>query len=81
MLKNYITTAFRGFWRNKSFTAINMLGLAVGISASLVIYLMVHYEFSFDKFEKDGDRIVFCLPRENDWVVEMSGILSEEPSW
>jgi len=57
MLKNYFTTALRNFWRNKSFTAINMLGLAVGISASLVIYLIVHYEFSFDTFEKDGDRI------------------------
>jgi len=57
MIKNYFTTAFRSFGRNKSFTAINMLGLAVGISASLVIYLIVHYELSFDKFETDGDRI------------------------
>jgi hypothetical protein len=34
-----------------------VLGLAIGISASLVIYLLVNYHFSFDKFEKDADRI------------------------
>ena len=32
-------------------------GLSIGISASLVIYLIVHYDFKFDKFEKGGDRI------------------------
>lgn len=57
MLKNYFITAFRNFWRNKIFSTINVLGLAIGISASLVIYLLVHYHFTFDKFEKDGDRI------------------------
>src|SRR4051794_15509120 len=57
MFKNYITVAFRNFWRNKIFSLINIIGLAIGISASLVIYLLVHYDFTFDKFEKDGDRI------------------------
>ena len=57
MLKNYFTTAFRNFRSNKTFSIINVLGLAIGISAALVIFLIVHYEFSFDKFEKDGDRI------------------------
>src|SRR3954447_6395212 len=57
MFKNYITVAFRNFWRNKIFSLINIIGLAIGISASLVIYLLVHYDFTFDKFEKDGDSI------------------------
>src|SRR5881392_105834 len=57
MLRNYFKTAFRNFWRNKIFSVINVIGLAIGISASLVIYLLVHYDFTFDKFEKDGDRI------------------------
>jgi len=57
MLKNYFLVAFRNFWRNKAFSAINILGLAIGISASLIIYLLVHYDFTFDKFEKDRDRI------------------------
>src|SRR5882724_1404879 len=57
MLKNYFSIAFRNFLRNKIFSLINILGLSIGISASLVIYLLVAYDFGFDKFHKDGDRI------------------------
>jgi len=57
MIKNYFRVAFRNFWRNKTFSLINIFGLASGISAALVIYLIVQYDFSFDKFHKDGDRI------------------------
>ena len=57
MFKNYLKIAFRSFWKHKVFTLINIIGLSIGISASLVIYLIVHYDFTFDKFHKDGDRI------------------------
>jgi len=57
MIKNYFKIAFRGFWRHKLFTLINIIGLSIGISAALVIYLIVHFELTFDKFEKDGNRI------------------------
>ena len=57
MFKNYFTIALRNFRRNKIFSLINIAGLAIGISASLVIYLIVQHEFDFDKFHKDGDRI------------------------
>ncbi len=57
MIKNYFKVAFRNFWRHKLFTLINVIGLTIGISAALVIYLIVHYDFTFDKFHKDGDRI------------------------
>ncbi len=57
MLKNYFTIAFRNFRHNKIFSLINILGLAIGISASLVIYLIVQYDFSFDKFHKDPEHI------------------------
>ncbi len=57
MLKNYFIVAFRNFRHNKVFSLINILGLAIGISAALVIYLIVSYDFSFDTFHKDGDRI------------------------
>ena len=46
MIKNYFTIAFRNFLRNKIFTLINISGLAIGISAALVIYLIVQFEFS-----------------------------------
>ena len=57
MLKNHFTIAFRNIWRNKFFSFIHILGLSIGISASLVIFLIVKYEMSFDKFEADSDRI------------------------
>ena len=53
MLKTYLTIAYRNFIRNKIFSLINVLGLSIGISASLVIFLIVHYDFTFDKFIKD----------------------------
>src|SRR5580658_10662163 len=57
MLKNYFLVALRAFWRNKTFSLINIVGLSIGISSSLIIFLLVQHDFSFDKFEKDGARI------------------------
>ncbi|MDB5130291.1 MAG: yknZ 6 [Mucilaginibacter sp.] len=57
MIKNYFKIALRGFWKHKLFTLINIIGLSIGISAALVIYLIVHFDFTFDKFHKDSDRI------------------------
>ena len=68
MIKNYLLIALRNFWRNRIFSLINIAGLAIGISASLVIYLIVHHEFSYEKFQKDGDRYLqgrnkYAFPR------------------
>lgn len=57
MIRTYFKTAFRNLMRNKAFSFINILGLSIGISAALVIFLIVQYDFSFDKFHKKGDRI------------------------
>jgi len=57
MFKNYLIVAFRNFWRKKVFSIINISGLSIGISAALVMFLIVYYEFSYDKFEPDADRI------------------------
>ena len=57
MIRNYFKIALRSFWRHKLFSLINIIGLTIGISAALVIYLIVHYDFTFDKFHKDGDRM------------------------
>lgn len=57
MIKNYFKIAFRNFRRHKLFTFINIIGLSIGISAALVIYLIVHFDFTFDKFHPDGDRV------------------------
>ncbi|HEX8531864.1 MAG TPA: permease prefix domain 2-containing transporter, partial [Cytophagales bacterium] len=57
MLRNYLTISLRNLWRNRLYSALNVAGLAVGISACLVIYLIVHFELSFDTFHPDHERI------------------------
>ena len=57
MLKNYFKIAWRNINHHKIYTIINVFGLALGICACMVIYLITTYEFSFDRFHKDGDRI------------------------
>jgi len=57
MLKNYFKIALRGFWKHKLFTFINVIGLSIGISAALVIYLIVNFDFTFDKFQPDNAQI------------------------
>src|ERR1019366_2720387 len=57
MFKSYWTIAWRTLIRNKIYTLVNVAGLALGICACLVIWVIVHYEFSFDRDHPEGDRI------------------------
>ena len=57
MIKNYLKIALRNALRYRGFTALNLLGLIVGISTSMLILLWVNSERSVDKFHADGDRI------------------------
>jgi putative ABC transport system permease protein len=57
MLKNYFKTAFRSLWRHKAFSFINILGLAVGMTACFMIFLYVRFETSYDNFHVKADRI------------------------
>jgi putative ABC transport system permease protein len=57
MLTNYWRIAWRFLWRNKVFTSIHILGLALGICGCLVLFLITHYELSFDRQWPDGNRI------------------------
>ncbi len=57
MLKNYIKTAFRSLTKNKEFTAINVLGLALGLATCLLIVLYVVDELSYDRYNTKADRV------------------------
>ncbi|MEP6712338.1 MAG: ABC transporter permease [Ferruginibacter sp.] len=57
MLKNYLKVAIRYLLRYKSYTAINILGLAVGITCCMLIMLFVKSELSYDKFHSKANRI------------------------
>ena len=57
MLHHYLKVALRYLLRYKQYTAINILGLAVGITCCILIMLFVRSEFSYDKFHSKSDRI------------------------
>ncbi len=57
MIQNYIKTAWRNLLRNKSYAAINIIGLAIGIAACTLIFLIVQFETSFDNFHSKKDHI------------------------
>jgi putative ABC transport system permease protein len=57
MIKQQLLFALRRLGRHRLTTTINILGLSFGILSCLVIYLYVTFEFSYDKFHKDADRI------------------------
>ncbi|MBO6659409.1 MAG: ABC transporter permease [Roseivirga sp.] len=57
MLKNYFITALRNLSRNRSFTIINIFGLALGISAALVLFKIVIFEKSFDTYLTNYDNL------------------------
>jgi putative ABC transport system permease protein len=57
MILKDLTFALRNLRRNKVLATINVLGLSIGISSCLVIFLIVNYEMSFDRFQPDRDRI------------------------
>ncbi len=58
MFRNYLKIAWRNLLRHKTFSVINIGGLAIGIAACLLISLYVHYEWSYDAYHTKGNRIV-----------------------
>lgn len=57
LTSNYITSAWRNILRHKLFSIINILGLAIGLAAVMLIALYVRYETSYDSFWKNADNI------------------------
>jgi putative ABC transport system permease protein len=61
MIKNYFKTAWRSLWKNKTFSAINIFGLSIGIAAFLLIINYLRFEYSYDDAHVNKDRI-FRVP-------------------
>src|ERR1700743_3207172 len=57
MIKNYIKIAWRNLYKNKVFSLIHILGLTIGITVCMMIFLFVSNEFSVDKFHTQGKQI------------------------
>jgi len=56
MIRNYFKTAWRNLRRRKAYSIINILGLTLGIASCVVIFLVVQYELSYDKFNSKAGR-------------------------
>ena len=57
MLRNYLRISLRNLWKRKTSTVINVLGLSLGIGSAIIVFLIVRYELSFDRFHERADRI------------------------
>ncbi|WKN41058.1 ABC transporter permease [Tunicatimonas pelagia] len=61
MLRNYLLTALRSFAKKKNYTFINILGLAIGLASSFLIFLWVQSEYQIDRFHANGQRLYQVL--------------------
>ncbi len=57
MIKNYLKTAFRNLWRNKIFSVIKILGLSIGLTVCMLIFLYTKDELSFDRFHANKGQL------------------------
>ena len=63
MLKNYFKIAIRNLLKNKIFSSISVIGLAVGMAVCIMILLYVQHELSYDRFHDNADNIYrLCQP-------------------
>ena len=71
MFKNYIKTAWRNLIKNRAFSIINILGLSLGLTCSLLIMLWVHDERNIDAFHELDDRLYSIFERQyHDGVID-----------
>ncbi len=82
MFRSYLTIAVRTLRRNLGYTVINLIGLAVGMAACLLIGLYVRFELSYDTFHAKSDRIYRAVeksgfrPDDVQWNATVTGLLA-----
>jgi predicted permease len=77
MLKNYFKIALRNLKRSKAYAFINILGLALGITCAILIFMLVRYHLSFDNFHANSDRIYRVVTEfHNENISLQSGVPS-----
>jgi len=83
MIRSYLKIAWRNLIRNKAFSAINVLGLALGMASSLLILLWIQDELSVDNYHANGPQLYHVIQRQMyDGKVETGrftpGVLADE---
>ena len=82
MFNNLIKTTLRNFSKNKLYNSINVIGLTVGIACSIIIFMIVRFETSFDTHHKNADRIYRVVTRSvqfgnENFIAGVSALLPE----
>lgn len=57
MFRSNLILRLRALWRNRTHAAVNIVGLSLGITSAIIIYLVLAFEWSFDTYRADSDRI------------------------
>lgn len=65
MIRNYLKTAFRSLKRNTAYTLINISGLAIGMAAALIIFLVIRYELSYNTAQPHYKNIYHVATKDN----------------
>ncbi len=76
MLKNYFKIALRNLVRHKAFSVINIAGLAIGIASCLLLFTVVKYELSYDKFQPNYHQIYHVVTKDKfeDGIIYNPGV-------
>ena len=76
MIKNYVKIALRNITAHKAFSIINIAGLAIGIASCLLLFTVVKYELSYDRFQPNYHRIYHVVTQNNfsDGITYNSGV-------
>jgi putative ABC transport system permease protein len=79
MFQNYLKTAIRNILRERYYALIKVIGLALGLGTTLVIFLYVSHQLSYDKFQPDINR-TYCVLQTNIWDPQGSIFNSTGPA-
>jgi putative ABC transport system permease protein len=66
MIKSYLTIAWRNVWKNKFYTGINILGLALSIGCSIILFQFIAYHLSFDTYHHDAKQVYKLVTEQHD---------------
>jgi len=80
MILKYLKSAFRSFGRNKIASLINIFGMSIGLASIILICNWVYYEYSFDKFHNNKDRIYRLIEKQS-FDGQDEQYLSSIPEW
>jgi putative ABC transport system permease protein len=79
MFRNYLKTTFRNLWKNKGYSALNIGGLAIGLTCAILLYLYASREFGYDGYYKNADRIFRAYTHISLNGAESNGAKSSPP--